>query len=289
MSWTNSNRVIPFTSSLEVAEGFKPTSSAVTESPCAPSKSKSTNNNSSQSDSPLCQYGMMLRPSAPTTASALKCSDNSALWLTNSQYAADFRVRTCQVRERCRALMAQEAACGASTLESFARYDPASCSWKTLQTLFDWDLDECSRDWPERGMLARGIVWKRRTSARDIIATVFGERLSARTCSTDGGGAIPTANICGLYNRKGASANSGDGLDTWVRRQERGGHDADTKREGLQGHGCQTARTRTNEHSASRPMYGTITKSNTARSARFRNGVLNPAEVAKIESARNDN
>lgn len=43
--------------------------------------------------------------------------------------------------------------------ESFAKFDPASCSWKTRQTSLIAGLDEYSESWPRWGMMQNGECW----------------------------------------------------------------------------------------------------------------------------------
>ena len=54
---------------------------------------------------------------------------------------------------------------GVSTRESFAHYDPASSSWKTLQLSFLADLAMFSETWPRAGMTRSGIAYLRQPSA----------------------------------------------------------------------------------------------------------------------------
>jgi DNA (cytosine-5)-methyltransferase 1 len=56
-------------------------------------------------------------------------------------------------------------------------------------------------------MTQDGIVYQQKTLARPTIE--IGSGLSEK---------FPTPTVCGNYNRKGASANSGDGLATYVRK-----------------------------------------------------------------------
>jgi hypothetical protein len=56
--------------------------------------------------------------------------------------------------------------CGPTLGESFAKYDPATCSWKTSQVcLFDDTLAEYSETWPRAGTACGGTVYRRQPSA----------------------------------------------------------------------------------------------------------------------------
>ncbi len=43
--------------------------------------------------------------------------------------------------------------------ESFAKFDPVSCSWKTRQTLLVGGLESFSETWPRWGMMQNGECW----------------------------------------------------------------------------------------------------------------------------------
>ena len=111
--------------------------------------------------------------------------------------------RTSALPAEVLALKAHAVACGATWRGSLARFDPASCTWRTAQPSLLGDSDECSVTWPRSGMTADGQCWELPT-------------LAPLTSGTDSG-LWPTPTVCGNYNRKGASATSGDGLATAVK------------------------------------------------------------------------
>jgi hypothetical protein len=117
-------------------------------------------------------------------------------------FLADSRARTSAWPAREPALKASAAACGPTWRGSLARFDPALRSWRTAQQSLLGDSDECSVTWPRSGMTAGGQCWELPTLAPPTSAT--------------GSGLWPTPTVCGNYNRKGASATSGDGLATAV-------------------------------------------------------------------------
>ena len=96
---------------------------------------------------------------------------------------------------------------GLSWLESLASLNPDGSWAKTYQgycqVRLDGSLEEFSGTWPRLGIVLDGLCMVPRTLERPTDET---ESSSWPT---------PTAN--GNYNRKGASANSGDGLETAVK------------------------------------------------------------------------
>lgn len=119
----------------------------------------------------------------------------------------------------------------------FANYDPESSTWRTSQTSLILDLERFSGPWPRWGTISGGLAYQQ-------------QRLEPRTCENESGllptatateygsnqsmsvnakvrhslqslarkGLLPTPTVCGNYNRKGASAKSGDGLATALER-----------------------------------------------------------------------
>lgn len=57
----------------------------------------------------------------------------------------------------------READSGDKWCEWFARFDPASCSWKIRQTLLFADLEESLKTWPRWGLMRRGVCMERPT------------------------------------------------------------------------------------------------------------------------------
>lgn len=135
--------------------------------------------------------------------------------------------------------MARAPGCGGRWRELSVRYDRDSCSWKTHRSLFEEDLPACSLILPKWGSMLDGELSELLTLERRTSGTGYGlwptptstlgtnggrvtpskareggtliEALSARTT-------WPTPTVCGNYDRKGASAKSGDGLATAVAR-----------------------------------------------------------------------
>ena len=140
---------------------------------------------------------------------------------------------------------ASDPACGLTWRASLARFDPASRSWKTAQLCLLGDSELSSVTWPRSGMTANGQCWELPTLAQTTSVTGSGlwptptcpnggrsvahvtDWRSERTAYSDKGKKVqvdlaqavkrwPTPTVCGNYNRKGASATSGDGLATAV-------------------------------------------------------------------------
>jgi hypothetical protein len=142
---------------------------------------------------------------------------------------ADSRVRTSARPERARALKASGRDSGETWQGSFAKWDRASCSWKTHQFSLLGGLESFSATWPRWGMMRDGACWERSMPALRTSESESG-LWATPTASTGGpepegktGRKLvtrvkmwPTVTVCGNYNRKGASAKSGDGLATAV-------------------------------------------------------------------------
>ena len=152
-----------------------------------------------------------------------------------TSYLEAFHVRTLALPAKEQGSTESDQACGPTWRASLARFDHAMSLWRTVQPSLLGDSEECSVIWPRSGMTAAGQCWELPMSEHRIKGTDFG--LWATPSATDGqrGGTItenmtgvslaqmvntpsrwPTPTVCGNYNRKGASQNSGDGLATAV-------------------------------------------------------------------------
>ena len=119
-------------------------------------------------------------------------------------YLAGFHAKTYPLPERALESAESVADCGRTWPGLLAKYDHDSCSWKTVQLSLLGDSDECSVTWPRWGMTQGGAAYQLPTAALGTNATVSG--------------LLPTLTVCGNYNRKGASATSGDGLATALKK-----------------------------------------------------------------------
>jgi hypothetical protein len=111
--------------------------------------------------------------------------------------------KTSASRDEAQGWKAPDLGCGSTWRGSLARFDPASATWRTAQPSLLEDLGESLVTWPHSGMTAGGLCWEL-------------PMLGRRTSVIDSG-LWPTVTVCGNYNRKGASATSGDGLITAIR------------------------------------------------------------------------
>ena len=142
--------------------------------PCAPSKSWSTREPSSACASPACRFGTTCGRSAPTILSAPECSqtfENTAMTLS---LPGAFLAKIFHAREKARAYAAREADFGRSLRVSFAKFDPATYSWKIPRFLFQGDWATFSPTWPRYGMMVRGECYQLPPWVQDTGATAFG-------------------------------------------------------------------------------------------------------------------
>lgn len=158
-----------------------------------------------------------------------------------------FRARTFQPQARAQESTGNAPACGDRWRELSVRYDRDSCSWRTHRSLWDEDLSACSLTLPKWGSMRDGVLSELLTLERPTAANDAGlwptpnVPNGGRSCAhvtdwrgTDGRTAYhngkkvqvglehaarywPTPTVSGNHNRKGASANSGDGLSTAVK------------------------------------------------------------------------
>lgn len=173
--------------------------------------------------------------------------DHGAELLTS--WLEGFRAKTSALPGTERGLMENAAECGTTWPASLAKFDPDTSSWKTAQLSLLGGLEEFSETWPRWGLMRAGECWERQTLVPRTSESASGLSLSiwpTQNCDgfrSDGDLAIlartltdygqflgmtekaamskrdrawPTPTVCGNYNRKGASATSGDGLATAV-------------------------------------------------------------------------
>jgi len=138
------------------------------------------------------RFGMTFAPSTDGLGAGL------LMW-----FLVAFRARTSAPQEVAQGLTEHDPGFGEKWHELSVRYDPASSSWRTHRSLWDEDLPACSLTLPTWGLMLDGVLSERIT-------------LEPHTAANDAG-LWPTPTVCGNYNRKGASAQSGDGLATAVK------------------------------------------------------------------------
>ena len=179
----------------------------------------------------LSRFGMTFRPLT---------ADRGEELLT--LYRAAFPVKTSPQPDAEQALTASDQECGERWPGWLAKFDPSTSSLKTPQCLLFGGGCESLKTLPRSGTTVAGTLWERQTLVHRISGTDFGLSVPTPTVydSTgngkprkDSNGAEggrhgvslhhfitmwPTPTVCGNYNRKGASATSGDGLATAVQK-----------------------------------------------------------------------
>jgi hypothetical protein len=174
----------------------------------------------------LSRFGMMFKPLTENRGEELLTS-----------YLEAFRAKTYQQQEKVLESTEQEVECGITWHESSEKYNQNMSSLKTAQPCVLEDLSEFSKTLPRSGMMQGGLYWEQPTSVLRTKEKECGLWLGTPTTAMSGRsekfkrpgmtpaefveayparGTWPTPTVCGNYNRKGASATSGDGLATVV-------------------------------------------------------------------------
>ena len=179
----------------------------------------------------LSRFGMTFRPLTADRGEALL-----------TLYRAAFLVKTSPQPDAEQALTASDQECGERWPGWLAKFDPSTSSLKTPQCSLFEEEPELLQTLPRSGTTVAGTLWEQQTLVHRISETDFGLSVPTPTVydSTgngnprkDSNGAEggrhgvslhhfitmwPTPTVCGNYNRKGASATSGDGLATAVQK-----------------------------------------------------------------------
>lgn len=100
--------------------------------------------------------------------------------LTSSQAASP--AKTLASPERAQDSTASEAASGSKCFESFARFDPATSTWRTSQRSLVAGWIEYSARWPKQGSMRSGCAYPRPPWAPPTDATDGGVWLGTPTC-----------------------------------------------------------------------------------------------------------
>jgi hypothetical protein len=154
-------------------------------------------------------------------------------------FRAGFPARTSVLPAAETVSTASVAASGVKWRGSFAKWNPSSSTWRTPQCSLLEDSTEFSETWPRWGSMRNGECYQRpmlapRTSAKEpgfLPTPVAVDTGSFFNRSASSGAALrptlgamakydlwPTPTVKGNYNRKGLSAQSGDGLATAVQK-----------------------------------------------------------------------
>lgn len=100
---------------------------------------------------------------------------------------ADSHAKTSAQLERVQELTESDPGCGAKWRESSARYDRATCGWKTHRCLFQEDLPWSLVTLPKWGMMRGGVLWERAMPVPRTGGTGVGFWPTASTKGLDGG------------------------------------------------------------------------------------------------------
>lgn len=216
--------------SLALVEEFSAANSSDGE-PSAPSRSTATAAIDSCSDrtkdtSSRSRFGTTCEPSTGDRGQEL------LTW-----FLGDSLARTFQAQDRGPASAERAPASGLSSLASSEKSGQGTRSLKTRRIFVLADLSESSRILPAWGTMQGGVCSELPTSERRTDASECGflPTPTAQCYGSNKGGSAgrvgkarhslqsmartgmwPTPTVCGNYNRKGASARSGDGLATAV-------------------------------------------------------------------------
>jgi hypothetical protein len=143
MSWLFSQALVAAFSGANSSDG----------EPCAPlsvmpTPHKFWRNDKTMECSTLSRFGLTC---------AVLTEDHGAALLTSFLEAS--RARTSPAPGRAQGLTGNDPASGLRWPGSFARFDPASSSWKTAQCSLLEGLDEFSETWPRWGSMRTGECW----------------------------------------------------------------------------------------------------------------------------------
>lgn len=100
---------------------------------------------------------------------------------------------------------------GRSSPESFAYFDPDSCSWKTSQATFLSDLETFSETWPDSGSMRNGRVYELRTWERPTCESASSWWLTEAGMSPQSGDGLATKNWPTARREDGESAGNHPG------------------------------------------------------------------------------
>lgn len=120
-------------------------------------------------------------------------------------FAADSLAKTSALPEAGPDWTAKGQGYGQKWLGLLGKYDPGTHSLKTAQLSLLEDLTGCCLTLPRWGLMLDGEL--------------FPQPIPALSMRENESGYWPTPTVCGNHNRKGASATSGDGLATAVKKR----------------------------------------------------------------------
>lgn len=188
------------TCSQALAAGYSPTSYWDT-SPCSPSSKR---NHAANPCTPGCS-----KDGFPQTCTSIAetCSNSTFphgpdAWIASQRASL---ARIFRARDWAKASKAHGPALSGRCSEQLTLFGPESSSSKTRQ-----------KSSPKVDATLSGLSWRGDIpGATERLPLLLSERV---TSGTAGGCSLPTVTACGNWNRKGASANSGDGLVTAIKK-----------------------------------------------------------------------
>lgn len=121
--------------------------------------------------------------------------------------AADSLVRTSAQRAKVGALKRSDLGCGPRWPESFARFDPATFSWRTRQCSFLAGLESFSETWPRWGSMLDGECSALATLEHDT--SVKGSGLSLPTIGKNEFKGSSAVRFLGSHHFRGAKMSEG--------------------------------------------------------------------------------
>jgi hypothetical protein len=134
----------------------------------------------------LSRFGMTFKP---LTASL---GEDLLTW-----YLEDSRARTYPAQDVAKESPEAGQACGGTWLESLAKYDPDSHSWRTPPCSLLGDSVPCSPTWPRWGMMHDGVAYRQQALVQTTRGIASGSLLPTPTCHNAKEGAYPAE-----YTRK---------------------------------------------------------------------------------------
>ncbi len=112
----------------------------------------------------------------------------------------DSPARTSPSQDEAPASMELDRDCGPSLTDSLARYDRATCSWRTSQLCLLGGLDEFLETWPRAGMTQSGTAFPRQPLAPLTDATGFGLWRTPQAGEGNGGGQAMSKRLAGGHS-----------------------------------------------------------------------------------------
>jgi hypothetical protein len=158
MSWLYSRALVEEFSAASCSDGARSALSSGSHTPQAFLPSDKTT-----AFSRLSRFGMTFAPLMDTLGAEL------LMW-----FRAASPAKTFPLQARGQASTGSAPECGATWPASLARFDPASCSWRTAQPSLLGDSDECLVTWPRSGTTRNGLCWERPMLAPRTSATASG-------------------------------------------------------------------------------------------------------------------